>query len=101
HSFPTRRSSDLIPDSTSQDDQRSCSWGRDSTVTLTEDLLAATGADVRFEGREAWYFYPPQDYILCPPQHLYLDYPAFASTVFHELGHWTEPRLSWRGSEAV
>lgn len=51
-------------------------------------VVAATGADIRIGGGEAYYV-PSQDYIAVPPQQAYFEQINWYRTVFHELGHWT------------
>jgi antirestriction protein ArdC len=64
-----------------------------------EALIAASGADIRFGGNEAAYYYR-QDYIAFPEKWRFVEGPggisAYYDSLFHELaGHWTEFRLEW------
>lgn len=60
-----------------------------------EELVAATGANIRFGGDHALYN-RRDDYILCPPKHRFKEEAEYYGTVFHELAHWTghESRLN-------
>ena len=70
-----------------------------------EELIAATGADIRFGGDRAYYCRPvPEgswpnhqngDYILVPPKHRFDRLGAYYETVIHELAHWSEVRTGW------
>jgi antirestriction protein ArdC len=53
-----------------------------------EALIAATGADVRVGGDQAFYV-PSEDFIRIPHQTGYTDQINWYRTAFHELGHWT------------
>ncbi len=58
-----------------------------------DQLIENTGADIRYGGDQAFY-QPKGDFIQLPHKHNFTvedHYP----TVFHELSHWAEPRLSW------
>lgn len=57
-------------------------------VPAAEALIAATGADIRTGGGEAFY-HRTDDYIRVPPQAAFFDPINYCRTVFHELGHWT------------
>jgi antirestriction protein ArdC len=57
-------------------------------VPEAEALIAATGADVRIGGDDAFYV-PSQDFIRLPDQAAYPDQINYYRTAFHELGHWT------------
>ncbi len=67
--------------------------GRDYAVA--ESLVAGTKAKVQHKDTmEAAYYYPPLDYIQFPfREKLVADFYYYY--LFHELGHWTEPRLNW------
>lgn len=57
-------------------------------IPHVEDLVSATGADVRIGGAQAYYA-PALDYVRVPPQpafHYQIDYYR---TLLHELSHWT------------
>ena len=53
-----------------------------------EALIAATGADVRIGGAEAFYA-PSADYVQIPPQPAFHHQIDYYRTALHELGHWT------------
>ncbi|WP_233999957.1 ArdC family protein [Porphyrobacter sp. TH134] len=53
-----------------------------------EALIAATGADVRIGGAEAFYS-PSDDYVQVPPQPAFHHQIDYYRTALHELGHWT------------
>jgi antirestriction protein ArdC len=54
-------------------------------------LIAATGADVRIGGGEAYYS-PPHDFVSIPRPDAFFAPIDWHRTVFHELGHWTGHR---------
>ncbi|ADP70698.1 domain of unknown function DUF1738 [Rhodomicrobium vannielii ATCC 17100] len=66
-----------------------------------DEVVAATGADIR-HGGEAAYYRPSADYIQMPEEGLFMDNAhrcrseAYYSVLFHELGHWSgaERRLN-------
>jgi antirestriction protein ArdC len=61
--------------------------------------ISATGADIRYGGDRA--FYPrSEDFIQVPPRGTFTA-PEYYETVFHELTHWSEPRLQWEGSRPM
>ena len=58
-------------------------------VPVVEDLIAASGADFRIGGAEAFYS-PSGDYVQVPPQPAFRDQINYYRTALHELGgHWT------------
>jgi antirestriction protein ArdC len=57
-------------------------------VPEAEALIAATGADFRIGGDQAFYV-PSEDFIRIPNQTAYADQINWYRTAFHELGHWT------------
>jgi antirestriction protein ArdC len=57
-------------------------------VPAAESVIAATEADIRIGGGEAFY-HRTEDYIRVPPQGAFFDPINYYRTVFHELGHWT------------
>jgi antirestriction protein ArdC len=57
-------------------------------VPEAEALIAATGADFRIGGDQAFYV-PSEDFIRIPNQSAYTDQINYYRTAFHELGHWT------------
>jgi len=70
-----------------------------------DELIAATGADVRIGGDLAFYRRPfPEgafpkheggDYVYLPNRDKFETPGAFYETAFHELAHWSEVRLGW------
>lgn len=70
-----------------------------------EELISATGAEIRHMGVQAFYSRPvPEgswphhdhgDFICVPPKVRYNPLGAYYSTVFHELSHWSEVRTGW------
>jgi antirestriction protein ArdC len=53
-----------------------------------EALIAATGADFRIGGAQAFYV-PALDYVQVPPQPAFVQQIDYYRTALHELGHWT------------
>lgn len=53
-----------------------------------EALIAASGADIRIGGAEAYYT-PTLDFIAVPPQPAFHNQIDYYRTALHELGHWT------------
>lgn len=51
-------------------------------------LIAATGADIREGGGEAFY-HSGEDFIRLPPRADFIGAADYACTALHELGHWT------------
>lgn len=62
--------------------------GRVELLDHVEDLIAATGADIRIGGDMAFYA-PGPDFIQLPPQEAYFQPIDWYRTKLHELGHWT------------
>lgn len=60
----------------------------ETIVPAADAVIAATGADIRFGGGEAFY-HPRLDYVQVPPAHAYFEPINWFRTVFHELGHRT------------
>lgn len=56
-----------------------------------EQLIAATGADIRHGGERAYYS-PTGDYIQLPHRRRFDTLGAYYGTALHELAHWSEPR---------
>jgi antirestriction protein ArdC len=65
------------------------------TIPQAEALIAATGANFRIGGSEAFYS-PDADFVQVPPQQAFAEQINFYRTALHELGHWTghESRLA-------
>ncbi|WP_435017974.1 ArdC family protein [Tundrisphaera sp. TA3] len=61
-----------------------------------ETAIEATAADIRFGGDRAFYS-PGQDFIQCPNKSQFNDAKEYYGTLFHELAHWSESRLGWKG----
>lgn len=61
-----------------------------------EAAIEATEADIRFGGNRAFYS-PAQDFIQCPHKGQFIDAKEYYGTLFHELAHWSEIRLGWKG----
>lgn len=57
-------------------------------VPVAEALIAATAADFRIGGAEAYYS-PGADYVQVPPQPGFRHQIDYYRTALHELGHWT------------
>lgn len=57
-------------------------------VPEAEALIAATGADFRIGGSQAFYV-PSEDFIRIPQAADFTDTINWYRTAFHELGHWT------------
>ena len=57
-------------------------------IPEAEALIAATRADFRIGGDQAFYV-PSEDFISIPHQTSYTDQINYYRTAFHELGHWT------------
>jgi antirestriction protein ArdC len=59
----------------------------DLVLPQAEDLIRATGADIRIGGNQAFYV-PGPDYIQVPPPSAYFEPVNWHQTVCHELSHW-------------
>lgn len=61
-----------------------------------EELIEATGAEIRHGGDRAFYS-PSGDYIQLPKRDRFSSAGAYYETAIHELAHWTEhaSRLNW------
>jgi antirestriction protein ArdC len=62
--------------------------GEREPVPHAEALIAASGADIRIGGDQAFYM-PSADRIQLPPQQAFPDQIDFYRTALHELGHWS------------
>ena len=70
------------------------------------EAIAATQAEIKFGGDRAFYVRPvgefphhnDGDYIQMPHLGQFHAPNEFISTSFHELAHWSEVRLGWKGS---
>jgi antirestriction protein ArdC len=56
-----------------------------------EELMAATGADIRHGGERAFYNMAA-DYVQLPHRERFGSLGAYYETAIHELAHWSEPR---------
>jgi antirestriction protein ArdC len=69
-----------------------------------ERAVAAIGADIRFGGEQAFYRRATPngdgDYICCPHKHRFPKEKEFYAVLAHELAHWSESRLEWKGNYA-
>ena len=65
-----------------------------------DQLVKATNADIRFGFDKAAYYRLPADCIVLPDEGRFNTFGDFASTMLHELAHWTEHRLGWEGDYA-
>jgi len=71
-----------------------------------EALIEASDATIHHRlGMEAMYYFPPADYIVFPLREQFLTcpggLPAYYDCLFHELAHFSEPRLGWEGSDDI
>ena len=57
-------------------------------IDAAERFFAATGADIRHGGTQAFYAIGP-DYVQMPPFETFRDAESHAATLAHELTHWT------------
>jgi antirestriction protein ArdC len=57
-------------------------------VADAESLIAASGADFRIGGAQAFYD-AKHDYVQVPPQPAFAEQINYYRTALHELGHWT------------
>jgi antirestriction protein ArdC len=72
-----------------------------------DELIAATGGDIRHHGDRAFYKRPigpwpdhhDGDFIIVPHKHRFDPVGSYYETVLHELGHWSEVRLGWDHKE--
>jgi antirestriction protein ArdC len=61
--------------------------------TAGNALVAATGATIREGGGEAFY-HRGEDFIRIPSGAAFVSAADYFCTLFHELGHWSAPRLN-------
>lgn len=76
-----------------------------------EELIAATKADIRVTGEQAFYYRPTPkgswpnhtggDFIQVPQRAKFHTLSDWFGAMFHELGHWSEVRLDWEGDYAM
>ena len=75
----------------------------DADFAPAEELIAATGADIRHGGESAYYTLPvgewpdhtDGDYIVMPDKHRFNPPGAYYETILHELAHHAEVRTGW------
>jgi putative DNA primase/helicase len=60
-------------------------------VESAEQILKASGAEIRHGGAKAYYS-PRGDYIQMPPRDCFVDEAHYYATALHELAHWTGAR---------
>jgi antirestriction protein ArdC len=65
-----------------------------------EEVVVATGAHISHGGSRAFYR-RDTDHIQLPPKESFTSAVDYYPVVFHELVHWTESRLAWKGSYAL
>ena len=65
-----------------------------------EEAIQATQADIRYGGDQAFYD-RLGDYIQMPPKETFSQAHEWYGTHFHELVHWSECRLNWKGCYAL
>lgn len=70
---------------------------------LAEQIITSSGVKIKSkEGNQALYFYPPEDYIVIPPKIAFIlgkgGINGYYETIFHELMHWSELKLSWQNN---
>jgi antirestriction protein ArdC len=73
----------------------------DERFEQAETAVAATGADIRFGGNQAFY-QSAGDYIQMPPRMQWASTSDYFEALLHELCHWCEheSRLNWDRSKA-
>lgn len=62
--------------------------------TPADELIAATEADIRHQGDQAFY-HRGGDFIQVPPKSRFNPPGSYYETLLHELAHWSESRLGW------
>ena len=67
------------------------------TYEEADRVIEATGADIRYGGNQAFYS-PSGDFIQVPLREQF-SAGEWYETIFHELCHWTQPRLKWNPAE--
>jgi antirestriction protein ArdC len=84
---------------------RSCRRCTPVTVDYgpAEAVIATSGATIHHRlGLEAAYYFPPADYIVFPMRQQFVEgpggLPGYYDCLFHELAHFSEPRLGWEGT---
>ena len=64
-----------------------------------DELIAATNADIRHKGDQAFY-HRQGDFVQVPPKERFNPAGAYYETILHELAHWSECRLNWDHEQA-
>lgn len=72
----------------------------DADYRPAKETIDATGADIRYGGNRAFYL-PSEDYVQMPHLKQFNSFNEFFCTAFHELTHWSESRLGWKGNYAM
>lgn len=67
------------------------------TYEAADSVIAATGADIRYGGNQA--FYNRRDDFIQVPLREQFTAAEYYETIFHELCHWSESRLKWDRKE--
>src|SRR5581483_785544 len=60
-----------------------------SRIEAADRFFAATGADIRHGGNQAYYA-PESDHVQMPPFGSFRDAESYCATLAHELTHWTK-----------
>lgn len=73
---------------------------------LAEAVIKASGATIHHRlGMEAAYYFPPADYIVFPLKEQFVQGPGglvgYYDSLFHELVHFSQPRLDWQGPSEI
>lgn len=67
---------------------------REPDFEPAEELMRASGADIRHGGDRAFYSLAG-DFIVLPHKERFATLGSYYSTAAHELSHWSEGRLNW------
>ncbi len=80
----------------------------DPQYELSDRVFDATGAKIKYGGEKAIYYRPDPihmwphhtsgDCIVCPHREQFIAPQYFHGTRLHELCHWAEVRVGWKGS---
>jgi antirestriction protein ArdC len=66
-----------------------------------ETAIRTTGATIQIGGERAYYCPRREDgsgdFIQCPHKHQFTEEKEYYATVLHELMHWSQSRLDWKG----
>ncbi len=66
---------------------------------VADEVISATGADIRYGGNRA-FFNPTENYIQVPARQQFTEARDLYGVLFHELSHWSCPRLEIKGEYA-